>query len=476
MLFAATFLVNAGLNFLLNLLVAAVLAPEEFGRYALAAAVAVLVNGVAFTWFSMAAARFTSQRATQATPSIRATLDRSLWRLAIGVAGVAAVTAVAWPGYGMPGTLLSLTLIVGMLHGVFDYACALARARFLDRLYARIVLAKNAMSFVGMLGSAALLHDAHAVLIALGLSIVVSLLPVRTALRREQGGAFERAQLTDFLRYAAPIVAAVVLYQLIPFLSRWLLASRYGYAEAGQFSLAFDTLYRVVAAIGASLEFILFQLAVLTDEHHGREAAQIRVGQNVVIVIAALLPAAVGFWLVTPSLVGILVPPAFREGFAAYSVLLLPAVLAQCLITSALSAVFQLSRRTAPLVLAAFTGLSASVVLMAVLPRILGPGGFAWAQSGGMLVALGFTLALAFPVLRNVVRIWDVAWVVAGCLAMVAALWPWRGMLSPVVELPAAIVLGGAAYAAVFLAADVAGVRIRLMGAYSGFRSRPREA
>ena len=162
------------------------------------------------------------------------------------------------------------------------------------------------MSFVAMLGAAVLMRDAHAVLIALGLSIAVALWPVRAALRRERGGAFETAQLVDFLRYAAPLVAAVVLYQLIPFLTRWLLASLYGFAEAGQFSLAFDTLYRVLAAIGASLEFILFQIAVRTDERHGREAAQIRVGENVVIVIAVLLPAAVGFWLVTPSLVGVL--------------------------------------------------------------------------------------------------------------------------------------------------------------------------
>ena len=347
MLFAATFLVNAGLNFLLNLLVAAILAPAEFGRYALAAAVAVLVNGLAFTWFAMSAARFTSARVDAEEPAVRATLDGSLKSLAGGTLLLACLVALAWPDAGLPAGLLALALCVGVLHGVFDYACALARARFLDGVYARIVIVKNIAAFTTMLGAAWLFRDPHAVLAALGLSILASLLPVRRRLARSGAAAFEAARLKRYAVYAAPLVIAVVLYQAIPFLSRSLLSARYGFAETGQFSLAFDTLYRVFAAVGASLEFILFQIAMRTEEQHGRDAAERRVGENVVLVTAALLPAAVGFWLVLPSMVTLLIPPAFREGFSAYAVLLLPAVLAQCLITSALNAVFQLRERTA---------------------------------------------------------------------------------------------------------------------------------
>src|SRR3954447_13739778 len=106
MLFAATFLVNAGLNFLLNLLVADVLAPAEFGRYALAAAVAVLVNGLAFTWFAMSAARFTSARVDAEEPAVRATLDGSLKVLAGGTLLIACLVALAWPDAGLPAGLL----------------------------------------------------------------------------------------------------------------------------------------------------------------------------------------------------------------------------------------------------------------------------------------------------------------------------------------------------------------------------------
>ena len=185
--------------------------------------------------------------------------------------------------------------------------------------------------------------------------------------------------------------------------------------------------------------------------------------ENVVIVTAALLPAAVEFWLVMPSLVGVLVPPAFGEDLAVYSAIILPGVLAQCLITSALSAVFQLRKRTAPLVIAALVGLAASAILMAALSPSLGARGLAWARSGGMLLALGATLAMALPVLRTAVQFRDLAWIVGGCIAMIATLLPWRGVLSPMLEFPAAVLLGGAAYAVVMLAGDVAGVRTRLM-------------
>ena len=61
MIFTLTFLLNAGLNFALGLAVAGLLGPEEFGRYALAAAVAMLVNTLLFYWLWFSAARFYSE-------------------------------------------------------------------------------------------------------------------------------------------------------------------------------------------------------------------------------------------------------------------------------------------------------------------------------------------------------------------------------------------------------------------------------
>ena len=69
------FVVNAGLNFVLGLLIAFFLGPAEFGRYAIGAALIVLVNTAMLDWIRLSAVRFYSLSARETQPEIRATLD-----------------------------------------------------------------------------------------------------------------------------------------------------------------------------------------------------------------------------------------------------------------------------------------------------------------------------------------------------------------------------------------------------------------
>ena len=61
MLLAATFAINSGLNFVLGLLIARFLGPEQFGLYALGAALLVLINAVAIDWLKLSTIRFYSR-------------------------------------------------------------------------------------------------------------------------------------------------------------------------------------------------------------------------------------------------------------------------------------------------------------------------------------------------------------------------------------------------------------------------------
>src|SRR3954465_12579201 len=66
------FVINAGLNFVLGLAVAKFLGPDLFGRYAVAMAVAVVVNTTCFEWLRLSATRFYSDRAIENAPAVRA--------------------------------------------------------------------------------------------------------------------------------------------------------------------------------------------------------------------------------------------------------------------------------------------------------------------------------------------------------------------------------------------------------------------
>jgi O-antigen/teichoic acid export membrane protein len=460
MLFSVAFLANAGLNFVLGLAIAAVLGPEEFGRYALAAAIAILVNALGFFWIANATARFYSERSRAEEPAVRATLDRALLVLGGAVVIMALAALAFWPGWGLGGDLVAIALVVGIVHGVFDYASALSRARFLQGVFARIVLVKNVLGFAMMLGAAWWLQDARAVLAALAISTILALLPVARVLVDKGPARFEPARLRTFVLYAGPHVLALAVYQFIPFINRGLLAEAQGYGESGQFSLAFDTLYRIFAAIGSSLDYILFQFAVRDEDRHGADAADQRLGKNLVIVLAALLPALAGFWMVLPALAAVMVPAAFRDGFLFYGERLLPAVVALAFVVSALNAVFQIRKRTMPIIAVAMLALLVNGALVLSLPGAMGQGGYPLAQSGAMLAVLGVTLGLTWPVLRRVVPARDPLLIGLATVVMALALWPVRQAdLAPALALFLMLALGGVTYASVIVAGNVGGWR-----------------
>ena len=59
------FFTNTFFNFVIGLMVAKFLGPEEFGRFALALAIALVSQTIVFDWLRLAAIRFYSERTAQ---------------------------------------------------------------------------------------------------------------------------------------------------------------------------------------------------------------------------------------------------------------------------------------------------------------------------------------------------------------------------------------------------------------------------
>lgn len=467
-----TFVVNAGLNFVIGLLVAKLLGPEAFGRFALAMAAAVVVNTALFEWLRLAATRFYSDRARSADPGIRATLELAYAGAALGLAAVVAMLWLTGADTGLPATLAVAAAAAGLGLGLFDYHGALARARFLDRPYASLVIIKNCAAFGLMVGAAAWLGDPGLALAGSALSCAAAILLVRRALRDPGAGwRLARSDLAAaFARYALPLVAANVLYQLIPLVNRGWIAARDGYGEAGLFSLAADIGLRLFMLAGSALDILLFQIAVRTDHERGRAEAEAQIGRNVAIVAALLLPFAAGFWLVLPAIEALIVPQAFRGAFAAYTTLLIPTFLAFALIQYALNPLFQLHRRTGTVVLGGVVAVAVDAGLMLVLPGLMGPTGAAAAQLGAMLCALVAVAILAVRLAPKILPWRDLGLSGAVSAAMALALSPLRHH-DPILALPL-IGLGGAAmYATSVAVFDIASLRTMIRARLSRARA-----
>lgn len=455
-------LANATFNFLIGLIVARFLGPEEFGRFALAVALALVIQVALFDWIRLAAIRFYSDETRRAEPPVRATLDASY----AGATVLLLIGAFALLGLGdalgLSPALVGLAALASLVNGLFDYATGLLRASFQDRLYARLVVVKNALGLVLTAGGAIVFHSAAMALVGGALSLGGAIVLIRAALAdpsssvRLASGPLARR----YLAYAAPIIVANLFYLMVPLVNRTIVTHFWGFAETGQFSLAWDFGQRSLQAIGSALDVVLFQVAVAAHARDGIAAGREKVAENLGLVLALMLPTTVGLWLVLPSVECLVVPAEFRGPFAHYLALLLPGLFALSIASYGINPAFQIEKTTWPLILAALVSCAGTPLFLALAPGAPDASGLALAQSLAYLASLGVLVVLA--VARAGLRLpppRDLAVGAVGAALLLATGLPLRSLSPGASTLVLQVVAGVAVYGAVGLALNLGGLR-----------------
>ena len=455
------FLANSATNVVIGLLVAKYLGPEEYGRFAIAFSISAVVQTALFDWLRLAATRFYSVRVRDQKPVVRATLDMSFVAVVCALALATVLFAYLGPTLDFDGVLILLALLTAVVNGLFDYSTALVRARFDDHLFGRLVFVKNLLSLLLTGGGAFLFHSAAVALAGTIASLLGTVIAARASLTDKGAppGAARRETAAALIAYSAPIVTANLLYQAIPLAARSTVADVYDFAETGQFALAFDLGMRAMLAFGSALDVLLFQIAVAAHENHGAERARRQVGRNMAVVLAFLLPACTGLFLVMPSIELLIVPAQYRGPFAHYLGLLLPGLFAMGMILFGVNPVFQIGKKTAPMVGAALVAVAAGFFLVVALPWGRDASSLALAQCGAYLAALVATLFFAARAKPIWPRPRDVAFAVVATGGMVAVLSPLREMTPGILTLLLQVSLGVVAYGVLTLIFDTAGLR-----------------
>jgi O-antigen/teichoic acid export membrane protein len=460
------FLFNTLCNFGIGLIVAKFLGPAEYGRFALTLAIALTIQIALLDWIRLGAVRFYSERVRAAEPTIRATLDTAFALISFAIAGLAVIVAFLSDDIDPTRGLIGLALGVSIANSLFDYRTALVRARFHDRLYGRLVIVKNVFSLVLTGGAAFLFESAPMALIGGILSLTGSILTAWAALS-DDGADTSQARVSTarhLLAYSLPIITANLLYTAIPLANRALITHLHGFAETGQFSLAYDLGLRAVLAIGSAMDVLLFQMAVRAHETHGMDRAKAQIARNMTMVIAVIVPACVGIWATLPSIEQLIVPSQYRGPFAHYMTLLLPGLCATAMIHFAVNPIFQIGKKTAPLIGAALIGCVANAVLVMILARGGDASGLAIAQSGAAIASLTALLVFAARTRPHWPAARDLAAIAISTGAMVLVLLPLRDATPGVLTLAAAVTIGIAVFAGLMLAFDGVGSRQLILG------------
>jgi len=460
MLVLVTFTVNAGFNFALGLLVAHFLGPADFGRYAFAQALGVLINVTFLDWVRLSTTRFYSERTRQSEPNTRRTLDLSFGAAALATTAICALCIAAGVRFDLSFGLAAIIPAVAITYAVFDYHAAMTRALFHDRQYATIVISKNVLSLLLMVLGAWYFRDPLIVLAGLCVSQIVAWLSVRNALAEpadEGRGDLRTGRM--FMLYALPIVLANMFYQTIPLYNRAAIQDALGFAEMGQYSLAFDLSTKLFSAVGSAFDILLFQLAVRSHNEEGLEAARMKLGQNLGIVIGGIVPLAVGLILVLPSIEATFVPVSFQGAFSGYVAALTPGLAALSIILYGLNPAFQIRNRTYPIIIACVVAIAMNIALVGLLPA--GASGVAYAhrQMISLFAALAVTVVFVVFLMPVVPSRRAMAGCASGVGAMVAVLLPMRALAPGLTTLIAMTAAGTLAYLAAQLLVNRRDVR-----------------
>ncbi len=457
----SAFFLNVLFNFAVGLLVAKFLGPAEYGRFALALATAMAVQTLFLDWLRLGATRFYSERARGEEPALRATLDLAFAGVTFGLAIGSACLFSTNVHFPLPNALIALALGMAVANGLFDFSTALVRARFHDRLYTRLVIVKNVFALVFVGGGAFYFASAKMTLIGTILSVSGSVIAARASLSDPYAQVhLARSRIArSLLRYSMPIVTANLLYLCIPLANRALITVYYGFSETGQFSLAFDLGTKAIQAIGSTMDVLLFQIAVAAHDRFGPAQSKQQIADNMAVVIAIILPSCVGLWLVLPSLQSLIVPADYRGPFDRLLTLMLPGLFCFAIILYGLNPIFQIAKRTGPLIAAAVAGCLADPLLLLALPRTGGAETLAIAQSGAFAVALVTLIGIACLSRPIWPRTRDLLATCLGVAAMTIALLPLRAEPPGFLVLVEQVLGGIVVYAAVVALLDIANLR-----------------
>ena len=459
MLFAIVFFLNSAANFVLGIVLSALLGPAEFGRYATAALAANTLAGALFDWLRHSNLRFAGDHQERA--SVAASLEAS-YLGAIGLLVVCfGVVALSGVTFGLTPGLLALTPLLAVALNRVDYAGAQFRARAQERAFAALFGLRQALTFTLVLAVAYVTRDATLTVVALALASLISAIALSRALRTP-GANLSRAKrdkIFEFLVYAKPLVASLVIYQAIALINRQVALDHLGAVATGNLSLATDLAQRLFLAISTLPEILLFQYALERDRKEGRAAAERQIGVNMALALAVLAPLAGGYMAMATTFEALLVPQAYRGDFARLTIFIAPGFLAYCTILAAINPVFQLAKRTWPVILAAALALATDLALLRFSDASASIDGLA--KANAISLGVGFAVATAMALRRPETRprLRDIAAIVAATLAMALAIRPLNALHPPALAALAALAGGGGLYGAILLAFDVAGLR-----------------
>jgi O-antigen/teichoic acid export membrane protein len=435
------------------------LAPAEYGVYVVGMSVGGILSALHFTWVRMSVIRYQSEHDNA---DVRLTAFFA-YLLSASILPVTLILLVYIANIPFPQA--STAIVWALAWGFLELGQEILRARFMVMRFLQFIAVRSITAFVA--GLIAIMSGGG----GLGLLLSVSVAYLLTSamftpwIWRRPLANFDRHLLIQFATFGIPITASGVIIALHDTLDRLLVAYQLGEAAAGQYGAAADLVRQIMRFPLQSVGSAILPLAVRFLATGGEKPVRLHLEASSELLLAIVLPSAIGLAIVAPHLATIVLGPEFRDTAQNLMPVLAFAWLPLAFSHQYVHVSFHLAKKPVLLIYHGLALLGLNLILMFPLIKIFGLVGAAVAllsaESCGMVIGFLLTRS-AHPMPLNGWRLLRVA-LAAGIMALVTFYTERMSGQENLATLFALFFVGVGSYSIGAVALNVVGCRDRLL-------------
>lgn len=450
--------VSAAIGLLSAICFTRLISPDAYGIYVVGLSTAGVVSAVLFTWIRVSALRFQSEGGSV---DVRKTVLAG-YLISVLASPIALALATLLSKAPVERSLAATGFALGL--GLFELGQELLRSRLQSFNYMMASVTRACLTFLLGLAAAYWGGGGLGLLIMASFAYFITSLLFAATIWRGPLAPVSLGALKDFAHFGVPMTVSGLVFALHSALDRLLVFHFMGDAAAGQYGASADLVRQIILLPAASIASAAVPLAFRAYASDGENVARGHLEASLEILLAAILPAVVGFALTSNFVAGIVLGSEYRETASQILPILVFAWLFQSLTQFFVHVSFHLAKKPTLITL---QGLGMLAMNLVVMPFMIVRFGLIGAAIALVITevfgtSLGWFLARrAFALPFNV---WHVTRIAFATLLMAVVLAGLKPMLPVgIVSFGVLVASGCLTYFATAVALDIAGVRKPLL-------------
>lgn len=459
---AFTYLIAHGLPAVLGfaaiIIFTRILSPEDYGLYVVGMSLAGIVNAILFAWIRLSILRYQSE-GEAVDIRLSALAGYGLSAALSPVVVIALLVTTSRPlGELLLATAVALTL------GLFEFGQYVLNARQMSRAYMRASILRAVLTLTISLTLVHLGMGGVGLLVGIGSAYLAASLVSSPEIWRAPVRRFESGMFMQMLAFGAPMAISGAVFSLHGALDRLIVVHFLGEGAAGVYGASADLVRQIILFPAMAVGAAMTPAVIRSLAEGGTERADRQLNLSAEMLLAVVMPAAIGLALVAPAFSVLMLGPEFRDVAARLIPILSLAWLFQAMTQQYVHVSFHLAKASRFLLVQGAILLAVNLVLTIVLVPSHGLSGAAWA----LLLSEAVGMAAGFVLARNAHPLplpkGAVLRALAASAVMAAPTWLAMKMLSdPFLCVVVAVATGIVSYAVAAVAFDLMGLRALLL-------------